>query len=180
MHIIYIRSSTIFPNPSSTTHFSYNPTRQAELLSFHARCQLLSTPHLTQFTHHTEDSPWTRSNPFCCTLAGVGHYRLRTQDAVSPMLSGENATESYEINNLFLNTIFVSSHMYSENPGETQVIVGSINIRYISDTARNKTHTLFRPKREPIPLGHSGGQSILFISSGSIFNIYNHLYLIYY
>ena len=26
---------------------------------------------------------------------------------------------------------------------------------YISDTARNRTHNLFRPKREPIPLGHS-------------------------
>ena len=26
---------------------------------------------------------------------------------------------------------------------------------YISDTARNRTHNLFRPKRESIPLGHS-------------------------
>ena len=37
----------------------------------------------------------------------------------------------------------------------TQVIVGSMNMGYISDTARNRTHKLFRPKREPIPLGHS-------------------------
>ena len=55
----------------------------------------------------------------------------------------------------FFNTIFVSSHMYPENPEGTQVIVGSMNMGYISDTARNRTHNLFRPKREPIPLGHS-------------------------
>ena len=58
---------------------------------------------------------------------------------------------------IFLNTIFVSSHMYPENPEGTQVIVGSKNMGYISDTARNWTHDLFRPKREPIPLGHSDG-----------------------
>ena len=52
----------------------------------------------------------------------------------------------------FFNTIFVSSHMYPENPEGTQVIVGSMNMGYISDTARNRTHNLFRPKREPIPL----------------------------
>ena len=37
----------------------------------------------------------------------------------------------------FLNTIFVSSHVYSENPEGTQVILGSMNMGYISDTARN-------------------------------------------
>ena len=47
--------------------------------------------------------------------------------------------------------------MYQENPEETQVIVGSMNMGYISETARNRTHDLFRPKREPIPLGHSDG-----------------------
>ena len=58
----------------------------------------------------------------------------------------------------FLNRIFVSSHMYPENQEGTQVIVGSMNMGYISDTARNRTHNLFRPKREPIPLdGHSDG-----------------------
>ena len=51
----------------------------------------------------------------------------------------------------------MSSHIYPENPEETQVIVGSMNIGYISDTARNRTHNLFRHKREPIPLGHSDG-----------------------
>ena len=44
--------------------------------------------------------------------------------------------------------------MYSENPEGTQVIVGSMNMGYTSDTARNRAHNLFRPKREPIPLGH--------------------------
>ena len=58
----------------------------------------------------------------------------------------------------FKNTIFVSSHVYPENPEGTQIIVGSMNMGYISDTARNRTHNLFRPKREPIPLGHCDGQ----------------------
>ena len=58
---------------------------------------------------------------------------------------------------LFFNTIFVSNHMYPEKPEETQVILGSMNMGYISDTARNRTHNLFRPKREPIPLGHKDG-----------------------
>ena len=47
--------------------------------------------------------------------------------------------------------------MYPENPERTQEILGSMNVEYISDTARNRTHNLFRPKREPIPLGHSDG-----------------------
>ena len=37
-------------------------------------------------------------------------------------------------NKIFVNTIFVSSHMYPENPDGTQVIVGSMNMGYISDT----------------------------------------------
>ena len=32
-----------------------------------------------------------------------------------------------------------------------------MNMGYISDTARNQTHNLFHPKREPIQLGHSDG-----------------------
>ena len=47
--------------------------------------------------------------------------------------------------------------MYPENPEGTQAIVGSMNMGYISDTARNRAHNLFRPKREPIALGHSDG-----------------------
>ena len=49
--------------------------------------------------------------------------------------------------------------MYPENPEGTQVIVGSMNMGYISDTARNRTHNLFRPKRVSIPLGHNDGRS---------------------
>ena len=64
----------------------------------------------------------------------------------------------------FFNTIFVSSHMYPENPEGTQVFVGLRNMGYISDTARNRTHNLFRPKREPKPLGHSDGQDYMHFS----------------
>ena len=32
---------------------------------------------------------------------------------------------------------------------------------YIFDTARDRTQDLFRPKREPIPLGHSDGRQVL-------------------
>ena len=32
---------------------------------------------------------------------------------------------------IFFNTIFVSSHMYPENPEETHIIVGSLNMGYI-------------------------------------------------
>ena len=53
------------------------------------------------------------------------------------------------LKNLFVNTIFVSSHMYLENHEGTHVIIGSMDMGYISDTARNRTHNLFRPKREP-------------------------------
>ena len=38
---------------------------------------------------------------------------------------------------VFLNTIFVSSLMYPENLKGTQIIVGSMNMGYISNTARN-------------------------------------------
>ena len=57
----------------------------------------------------------------------------------------------------FFLTQFLCQAMYQENPEGTQVIVGSMNMGYITDTARNRTHDLFRPKREPIPLGHSDG-----------------------
>ena len=35
--------------------------------------------------------------------------------------------------------------------------IGSMNMGYVSDTARIRTHNLFRPKCVPIPLGHSDG-----------------------
>ena len=55
--------------------------------------------------------------------------------------------------------------MYPENPeGIMIVIVGSMNMGYsISDTARNQTHNMFRPKCEPITLGHSDGNQKLCI-----------------
>ena len=55
--------------------------------------------------------------------------------------------------------------MYPENPEGTEVIVGSMNMGYISDTARNRTHNLFRLKRELLPLGHSDGRK------GSVFKL---------
>ena len=67
------------------------------------------------------------------------------------------------------NTIFVSSHMYPENLEGTQVIVGSMHMGYISDTARNRTHNLFGPKRKPLPLGHSDGFNLDLLISRLIF-----------
>ena len=55
--------------------------------------------------------------------------------------------------------------MYPENPRGTQVIVGSMNMGYISDAARNRTHNLFRPKREPILLDHSDGHEYCNVQS---------------
>ena len=52
-------------------------------------------------------------------------------------------------------TQFLCQAICTQRPEGTQVIVGSMNMGYISDTARNRTHNLFRPKREPIPLGHN-------------------------
>ena len=56
------------------------------------------------------------------------------------------------------NTIFVSNHMYPENLKGTRVIVGSMNMGYVSGTARTRIRNLFRPKCAPIPLDHSDGQ----------------------
>ena len=62
--------------------------------------------------------------------------------------------------------------MFPENPEGTQVIVGSMDMGYISDTARNQTHNLFRPKCAPIPLGHIDGFPRCFpIFSGTWWNI---------
>ena len=47
--------------------------------------------------------------------------------------------------------------MYPDCPEGTQVIVGFMNMGYISDTTKNRTQNLFRPKRELILLGHSDG-----------------------
>ena len=56
---------------------------------------------------------------------------------------------------LLFNTIFVSSHMYPETrryPSNRRLNEHGI---YIRGTAKNRTHNLCRPKREPIPLGHN-------------------------
>ena len=63
--------------------------------------------------------------------------------------------------------------MYPENPKGTQVIVGSMNMGYISDTARNRTHNLFRPKREPIPLGHSDEWRTMILLDGRQYKLSN-------
>ena len=42
--------------------------------------------------------------------------------------------------------------MYLDNSEGTQVILGSMNMGYISNTARNWTHNLFLPKCERIPV----------------------------
>ena len=47
--------------------------------------------------------------------------------------------------------------MYPENSEGTRVILGSMNMEYVSDTARTRTRNLFRPKCVQIPLGHSDG-----------------------
>ena len=56
---------------------------------------------------------------------------------------------------LFLKQIFWINSMYPENPEGTPVIVGSMYMGYVSDTARTWTRNLFRPKCSLILLGHS-------------------------
>ena len=91
-------------------------------------------------------------------IAYFGRVGLEGWALVSDIYTSENV-KKFDVQVPFLNTIFVSSHMYPENPEGTQVIVGSMNMGYISDTDRNRTHNLFRPKLEPIPLGHSEVQA---------------------
>ena len=55
--------------------------------------------------------------------------------------------------------------MYPENTEGTQVIVSSMNLGYISDTARNRTHNLFRPTPTVSQLEHSVKWCILFIAN---------------
>ena len=73
------------------------------------------------------------------------------------VLCGDCYSQSRKYGRVFLTQFLCLKNMYPENPEPTQVIVGSIDMGYISDTARNRTHNLFRPKREPIRLGHSDG-----------------------
>ena len=63
----------------------------------------------------------------------------------------------------FLKHNFCVKPYVPREPEGTEVIVGSMNMGYISDTARNRIHNLFRPKREPIPLGHSAFCFLMFV-----------------
>ena len=74
----------------------------------------------------------------------------------------------------------MSRELYPENPEETQVIVGLMNMGYISDTARNRTHNLFRPKCEPIPLGHSDGRGLDYIDIHIYLYNYNNMFSMYF
>ena len=58
---------------------------------------------------------------------------------------------------LFFLTQFLCLAICTQRPEGTQVIVGSTNMGYISDTARNRIRNVFRPKLELIPLGHNNG-----------------------
>ena len=64
---------------------------------------------------------------------------------------------------ILFSTQFLCQAICTQEPriGGTQVIVGSMSMGYISDTARNRTHNLFRPKREPMPLGHNDGRMLM-------------------
>ena len=95
-----------------------------------------------------------------CTLRHpTGDFYYIKKQCCCPERKALSLSKSRHRLHIFFNTTFVSSHMYPENPEGTQVIVGSMNMGYISDTARNRTPNLFRPKRESIPLGHSDGRS---------------------
>ena len=104
---------------------------------------------------------------YCFHLRSLRHIRPLLMDdmakliAVIPVLWSSHVWTIATVFWHFFNTIFVSSHMYPENPEETQVIVGFMNMGCISDTARNRTRNLFHPKRELIPLGHSDGHLII-------------------
>ena len=91
------------------------------------------------------------NNNYCCIKPYVPRElrrdpnNRRTWD-MYPTLPG------LELATCVFNTIFVSNHMYPENPEGTQAIVGSMNMGYRSDTTKNQTNNLFRPKCAPIPL----------------------------
>ena len=65
--------------------------------------------------------------------------------------------------------------MYAENPEGILIIVGSMNMGYISDIAKKRTYNLFCPKWEPIPLGRSDEKFnfhiILFLQHKSLMRI---------
>ena len=102
---------------------------------------------------------WFPTKPFML-LPLVFNFQQPTYYAIFQVLKWSNQlNESKHLHYYFFlpNTIFCVKPYVPRNPEGTQVIVGSMNMGYISDTARNRTHNLFRSKREPIPLGHNDG-----------------------
>ena len=69
---------------------------------------------------------------------------------------------------IFLTRFLCQALCTQRTPKGPKLIVGSMNMGYISDTARNRTHNLFRPKQEPIPLGHSDRQSWPYVNVNAL------------
>ena len=99
---------------------------------------------------------------------GRGHMHLSVEEDDRQCFDDILRKSSCELRpslilNRSFNTIFVSNHMYPENPEGTRVIVKfhEHGIWYISDTARNRSHNMFRLINAracaPISLGHSDG-----------------------
>ena len=92
---------------------------------------------------------------------------IRKKSCFHRTVSDTNTNQKILI--IYLNTIFVSSQMYPENLEGTRVIVGCMNMEYVSDTARTRAPYLFElvtcPKREPNPLRHSDGHYYSLIPS---------------
>ena len=83
---------------------------------------------------------------------------------LSHPLSTQKTVQILTSLSIFFYTIFVLSHIYSENPegrrDPSNHRLYEHGIGYISDTARNRTHNLFcSTKCTPIPLGNSDGHS---------------------
>ena len=77
------------------------------------------------------------------------HFSVEREE---PVLWTENLIEIISLFTIVFNTIFVSSHIHPENSEGTQIIFHEHGIWFIPDTARNRTHNLFRPKCAPIRL----------------------------
>ena len=90
----------------------------------------------------------------------VGGFGVKYPQEIAGINTAKYYTEPWKFNYLYLAIIHsncvrffkqncLSSHKCPEKPGRTQVVVGSMNMKYdiiLSDTARNRTHYLFRPK----------------------------------
>ena len=95
-------------------------------------------PNLHQACHPKKLNPETHSNfTFASFLTSSKTDWLPSQNLL-------NGNKCYSSNFLRCTTPFmtptVALRVYPANPEGTQVIVGSTNMGYISDTARNRTH----------------------------------------